>query len=77
MPSMSEHTQEKSHDQTAALMDTLLHAKSKISTSNSFWDIKIYKIMQSDCLEYFQLQLKNYIFHSHVVFEDSQRRCII
>ena len=36
MPSMSEHTQEKSHDQTAALMDTLLHAKSKISTSNSF-----------------------------------------
>ena len=28
-------------------------------------------------LEYFQLHLKNLIFHSHVVFIDSQRWCII
>ena len=41
MPSMSDHTQEKLRDQIAASMDFLLHAKSKFSTSNSFWDIKI------------------------------------
>ena len=41
MSDMSDHTQEKLHDKIAASMDILLHAKSKLSTSNSFWDIKI------------------------------------
>ena len=40
MRGMPEHTQEKLHDQTAASMDILLHAKCKISNSNSFYDIK-------------------------------------
>ena len=48
MAGMPDHIQEKFHDQIAASMDILLHAKSKISTSNSFWDIKILKIRQSD-----------------------------
>ena len=46
LPGMPDHTQEKLRNQIAALMDFLLHAKSKLSTSNSFWDIKILKIMQ-------------------------------
>ena len=37
---MPDHTQEKIHDQIAASMDTLLNKKSKLSTSNSFRDIK-------------------------------------
>ena len=41
MPGMPDHTQEKPHDQIAASIDILVHAKSKRSTSNSFWDIKI------------------------------------
>ena len=41
MPDMPDHTQEKIHDQIATSMDILLHAKSKLSTTNSFWDIKI------------------------------------
>ena len=41
MPDMSDYTQEKLHDQTADSMDILLHANSKLSTSNKFWDIKI------------------------------------
>ena len=36
VPDMPDHTQEKLHDQIAASMDILLHAKSKLSTSNSF-----------------------------------------
>ena len=44
MAGMPDHIQEKFHDQIAASMDILLHAKSKISTSNSFWDIKMYTI---------------------------------
>ena len=59
MPSMPDPTQEKVHDQIAASMDILLHAKCKLSTSNSFWNIKIQKIIQSDWLEYSQLQLQN------------------
>ena len=35
MPDMPEHTQEKLHFQTAASMDILLHAKNKLSASNS------------------------------------------
>ena len=48
MPGMPDHTQEKLHDQIAASMDIALHAKSKLSTSNSFWDTKILKILKSD-----------------------------
>ena len=40
VPDMPDH-KEKLHDQTAASMDILLHAKSKLSISNTFWDIKI------------------------------------
>ena len=36
MSVMSDHTQEKLHDQIAASMDTLLHAKRKLCSSNSF-----------------------------------------
>ena len=70
IPDILDHTQEKlhdqtvasmDHDQTVASMDILLHAKSKLSASNSFWDIKIQKIIQ--CLDmqskHFQLQLKS------------------
>ena len=38
---MPYHTQEKLLDEIATSMDILLHAKSKRSNSNSFWDIKI------------------------------------
>ena len=41
MPDMPDHSQEKLHDQIAASMDILLHGKGKISTLNSFWNIKI------------------------------------
>ena len=36
MSGMPDYTQEKFHDQIAASMDILLHAKSKVSSSNSF-----------------------------------------
>ena len=55
MSDMSDHTQEKLHDQISASMDILLHAKSKLSTSNSFWDIKILKIIQSDWSRVFSI----------------------
>ena len=47
MSGMSDHTEEELHDQALASMDILLHAKSKLSISNSFWDNKIFKKMQS------------------------------
>ena len=56
MPGMLDHTQIKPQDQTVAFMDILLHAKSKLSTSNGFGDIKICNLIG---LEHFQLQLKN------------------
>ena len=62
MPDIPEHTQEKVHDQIAASMDILLHAKSKPSTWNSISDIEIQKIIilsNPIGLEYFQLQLRN------------------
>ena len=55
MLGIPDHTQEKLHDQIAASMDILLHAKSKLSTSNSFWDIKILKIIQSDWSRVFSI----------------------
>ena len=55
MSGMPYHIQEKLHDQIAASMDILLHAKSKLSTSNSFWDIKILKIIQSDWSRVFSI----------------------
>ena len=48
VPDMPDHTQEKLHDQIAVSMDILLHAKSKLSSSNNFWGIKILKIVQPD-----------------------------
>ena len=48
MPFMPDHNQEKLHDQITASMDMLLLVKSKLSTSNSFWYIKILKIIQSN-----------------------------
>ena len=62
MPGMPDHTQEKLHDQIAASMDILLHAKSKLSTSNSFWDIKILKFMQSDWSRVFSITTKELDF---------------
>ena len=59
MPGMPDHIQKKLYDQIVGSMDILLHPKSKLSTSNSFWDIKILKIMQMIDLEYFKLQVKN------------------
>ena len=56
MPGMLDHTQIKPQDQTVAFMDILLHAKSKLSTSNGFGDINICNLIG---LEHFQLQLKN------------------
>ena len=37
----ADHPQEKHHDQTVALIDTLLHAKSKLSTSIIFEILKL------------------------------------
>ena len=54
---MPDHTQIKPQGQTVAFMDILLHAKSKLSTSNDFGDIKIVHNLIG--LEHFQLQLKN------------------
>ena len=51
----TDHTQEKRHDQIVSFMSILLHAKRKTSTSNSFWDIKIYKIMKSDWSRVFSI----------------------
>ena len=55
MPGMSDHIQEKLHDQIAASMHILLRGKSKLSTSNNFWDIKILKNMQSDWSRVFSI----------------------
>ena len=48
MSGRPEHTQEKLHDEIAAFVDIFLHGKKQLSPSNSVWDIKIYKVMQSD-----------------------------
>ena len=40
MSDMPDHIQEKPYDQTVASIDILLHAKSKLSISDSFWGIK-------------------------------------
>ena len=49
MPGMSEHTQQKLYDQTAASIEILLPLKNKRSISKSFFDIKTEKILQYDC----------------------------
>ena len=61
MPDIPDHTQEKLHDQIAVSMDILLYAKSKLSTSNSFWDIKI-KIIQSDWSRVFSVTIQELDF---------------
>ena len=55
MPDMSGHTQEKLLNRIPASMDILLHAKRRLSTSNSFLDIKIWKIIQSDWSRVFSI----------------------
>ena len=55
IPDMPDHTPEKLRDQIAASKDILLHAKNKLSSSSSFWDIKIIKIMQSDWSRVFSI----------------------
>ena len=56
MADMPDHTQEKLHDQTAASMDFLLHAK-----ANFLPQINLEILKLSDLIgrEQFQLQLKN------------------
>ena len=77
MPGMHDHTQEKLQDKTAASIDILLHAKSKLSTSNSFRDINLQKIIQSDRSRAFSVITQELDFHSHVAFIDIQKWCII
>ena len=55
------HTR-KLRDQTAASIDILLHVKSKLSTSNNFWDIKTLKNMQSDWSRLFSITTKRLDF---------------
>ena len=68
MLDMPEHSQEKLYDQIAASMNILLHAKSKPSTWNSFWDIKILKIMQSDWSRVFSVTTQELDFSQPCVF---------
>ena len=51
--------------------------KANFRLQTVFEILKFKKLSNPIGLEYFQLQLKNYIFHSHVVFIDSERWCII
>ena len=76
MPGMPDHTEEKLHDQIAASMDFLYMQKANFLPQIVFEILKFRKICNLIGLEYFQLQLKNYIFHSHEVFIDSHRWCI-
>ena len=62
MSDMPYHTQDKLHDQIAAFMYILLHAKSKLSTLNSFWDIEILKIIQSDWFRVFSIIIQELDF---------------
>ena len=68
MLDMPEHSQERLYDQIAASMNILLHAKSKLSTWNSFWDIKILKIMQSDWSRVFSITTQELDFSQPCVF---------
>ena len=77
MSDMPDHTQEKLHDQIAASMDILLHAKNKLSISNTFWDIKILKNMQSDWCRVFSITTQKLDFLQPCGFIDSQKLCII
>ena len=84
MPGMPDHTREKRHDQIAASMDILLHAKNKLSTSNSFWDIKILKNTQIDWSRLFSITTQELDFlqpcgfyrFSNVVYHFKQKNHI-
>ena len=58
MSDMTDHTQEKLHDQVPASMDILLHAKSFLPQL-VLEILKFKKLCYPIGLEYFQLQLKN------------------
>ena len=47
-PDMPNQTQQILHDLTEVSMDIWLHAKNEHYSLNSFWDIKIQKILQSN-----------------------------
>ena len=59
MSVMPDHTQGKLHDQTATSIDILLHAKSKLSTLNTFWGRKNWKNMQFDWSRLFSTTTQN------------------
>ena len=67
MLGIPDRTQEKLHDQIAASMDILLHTKRKLSTFLTVLGILKFKKLCN------LIELKNYIFHIHVTFIDSQR----
>ena len=73
MPGMPDHTEEKLRHQIAASIDFLYMQKANFLPQIVFEILKFRKICNLIGLEYFQLQLKNYIFHSHEVFIDSHR----
>ena len=66
MLGIPDRTQEKLHDQIAASMDILLHAKRKFLPLTVLGILKFKKLCNL-------IELKNYIFHIHVTFIDSQR----
>ena len=76
MTGMPDHTEEKLRDQIAPSMDFLYMQKANFLPQTVFEILKFRKICNLIGLEYFQLQLKNCIFHSHEVFIDSHRWCI-
>ena len=71
MPGMPDHTEEKLRDQIAASMDFLYMQKANFLPQIVFEILKFRRICNLIGLEHFQLQLKNYIFHSHEAFIDS------
>ena len=60
--------QKKLHDQIEASMDILIHETSKLSISNSFWDIKIWKLMQSDWSTVFSITTQELDFPKPCIF---------
>ena len=73
-PGMLDHTQIKPQDQTVAFMDILLHAKSKLSTSNGFGDIKI---VQSDWFRAFSITTKELGFSQPYGFHRFPKETVV
>ena len=77
MPDMPDHTQENLPDQILLPWISYYMQKANFLALIIFEISKFKELSNPIGLEYFQLQLKNYVFHSHVAFVDSQRWCII